>query len=81
LPEEGDKIQSLKRCVLKNKQDGVLDKDRMTDNVQKHNICTVNLVIKLYGCNKSIARSSNNETFMLQYCVLNICFLFDGGAI
>jgi hypothetical protein len=24
---------------LKNKQDGVLDKDRMMDNVQKRNIC------------------------------------------
>jgi hypothetical protein len=30
----------LKRCVLKNKQDGVLDKDKTTENVQIHNICT-----------------------------------------
>jgi hypothetical protein len=41
----------------------------------------VNLVIKLYGGNKSAACNSNNETFMLQYRVLNTCFLFDGGAI
>jgi hypothetical protein len=40
LPEDGDRIQSPKLCVLKNKQDGVLDKDKMMDNVQKHNICT-----------------------------------------
>jgi hypothetical protein len=26
-------------CVLKYKQDGVLDKKRTMDNVQKHNIC------------------------------------------
>jgi hypothetical protein len=31
---------SPKRCVLKNKQDGFLDKDRTMDNVQKHNNCT-----------------------------------------
>jgi hypothetical protein len=30
----------VKRCVLKNKQDGVLDKGKTMDNVQKHNICT-----------------------------------------
>jgi hypothetical protein len=36
----GDRIQSLKRCVLKNKLDSVLDKDKMKDNVQKRNICT-----------------------------------------
>jgi hypothetical protein len=33
-------MYSPKRCVLKNKQDGVLDKDRAMDNNQKHNICT-----------------------------------------
>jgi hypothetical protein len=37
---DGDGILSPKSCVLKNKQDGVLDKDRTMDNVQKHNICT-----------------------------------------
>jgi hypothetical protein len=26
--------------ILKNKQDGTLDKHKMMDNVQKHNICT-----------------------------------------
>jgi hypothetical protein len=31
---------SLQNIVLEYKQDGVLDKDRMMDNVQKHNICT-----------------------------------------
>jgi hypothetical protein len=40
LPEDGDRIQSPKRYVLKNKQDGVLDKNRTMENVQKHNICT-----------------------------------------
>jgi hypothetical protein len=38
LPEGGDRIQSPKRCVLKYKEDGVLDKNRTMDNVQKHNI-------------------------------------------
>jgi hypothetical protein len=33
-------LQYPKHCVLKNKEDDVLDKDRMMDNVQKHNICT-----------------------------------------
>jgi hypothetical protein len=28
LPEDGDRIQSPKSCVLKYKQDGVLDKNR-----------------------------------------------------
>jgi hypothetical protein len=40
LPEDGDRIQSPISCVLKCKQDGVLDKNGMMDNVQKHNICT-----------------------------------------
>jgi hypothetical protein len=39
LPEDGDRTQSPKRCVLKNKQDGVLDKDRTMDSVNKQNIC------------------------------------------
>jgi hypothetical protein len=34
-----DRIQFPKHCVLKYKQDSVLDKKRMMDNVQKHNIC------------------------------------------
>jgi hypothetical protein len=38
LPEDGGRIQSPIRYVLKNKQDGVLDKDRTMDNVQKHSI-------------------------------------------
>jgi hypothetical protein len=40
LPEGGDRIQSPKRRVLKNKQDGVLDKDKTMDNVKKHHIST-----------------------------------------
>jgi hypothetical protein len=41
LPEGGDRIQSPKRCVLKNKQAGDLDKVMMMmDNLQKHNICS-----------------------------------------
>jgi hypothetical protein len=40
LPEVGDRLQYLKCCDLKHKQDGVLEKKNMTmDNVQKHNIC------------------------------------------
>jgi hypothetical protein len=40
LPEDGDRFQSPKRCVLKYKQDGVLNKDNKMDNVQKRNIRT-----------------------------------------
>jgi hypothetical protein len=40
LPENGDRIQCPKRCVLKYKQDDVLDENRTMDNVQKYNICT-----------------------------------------
>jgi hypothetical protein len=40
LPEDGDRIQSPRRCVLKNKEDGVLDQDKTMANVQEHNICT-----------------------------------------
>jgi hypothetical protein len=34
----GDRIQSTKRFVLKDKQDDVLDKDKTMNNVQKPNI-------------------------------------------
>jgi hypothetical protein len=40
LPEDGDRIQSPKRCVLRHKQDDNLDKDETMDNVQEHNNCT-----------------------------------------
>jgi hypothetical protein len=40
LPENEDRIPSPKRCVLKYKQDGVLDENRTMDNVQKENIYT-----------------------------------------
>jgi hypothetical protein len=40
LPEDGDRIQSPKRYVLKEKQDDVLDKDKTMDNVRKRSICT-----------------------------------------
>jgi hypothetical protein len=39
LPEDGVRIQYPKRCVLKDKQDDVLDKEETMDNVQKRNIC------------------------------------------
>jgi hypothetical protein len=39
LPEDGERIQSPKRCVLKYKQDGVLDKSRTMDNVHKVSNC------------------------------------------
>jgi hypothetical protein len=40
LLEGGDRIQFPQHFVLKNEQDGSLDKDNMMHNVQKHNICT-----------------------------------------
>jgi hypothetical protein len=40
LPEDGDRIQSPKRCALNDKQDEVLDKDETMDNVQRRNICS-----------------------------------------
>jgi hypothetical protein len=48
LPEDGDRIRSPKRCVLKNNQDGVLDQDKTMDNVQEHNICYNYMVLKHY---------------------------------
>jgi hypothetical protein len=47
LPEDGDRIQSPKRCVLKYKEDDVLDKDRRMDNVQEHNICIVDKAVEI----------------------------------
>jgi hypothetical protein len=41
---DGDRIQSPKRCVLKYKQDGALDKIRAMANVQKHNISVTNYI-------------------------------------
>jgi hypothetical protein len=41
-------IQAPKRCVLKNKHDGVLDQDRTMDNVQKHNIYTDTVVFFIF---------------------------------
>jgi hypothetical protein len=38
--EDGEKIQSPKRCVLKYKHDGILNIKRTLGIVQKHNICT-----------------------------------------
>jgi hypothetical protein len=35
-----NRIQSPKRCGLKYKQDGVLNKNRTMDNAKKYNICT-----------------------------------------
>jgi hypothetical protein len=46
LPEDGDRIQSPKRCDLKDKEDDILDEDKTMDNVQKRNICTIGLVLK-----------------------------------
>jgi hypothetical protein len=43
LLEDGDRIQFPKRCVLKEKQGDVLYKDKMMDNIQKHNIWTIKL--------------------------------------
>jgi hypothetical protein len=39
LPEDGDRIKFLKHCVLNKNQDDVLKKNKMMDNIQKHNIC------------------------------------------
>jgi hypothetical protein len=38
LPQDGDRIQSKKRCDLKYKQDGVLVKNRTINIAQKSNI-------------------------------------------
>jgi hypothetical protein len=35
-----------KRCVLKYKEDGVLNKNRMMGNVQKRNICTEYIMVE-----------------------------------
>jgi hypothetical protein len=56
LPEDGDRIQSPKRCVLKDKHEGVLDKDKTMDNVQKRHICK----------NKSPYRQVS-ETYLISY--------------
>jgi hypothetical protein len=37
---DGDWIRFPKRSVLKDTQDGILDEDKMMDNVQKRNIYT-----------------------------------------
>jgi hypothetical protein len=37
LPDDGNRIQSPKRCVLKYKQDDIFDKDKTMDNVQERN--------------------------------------------
>jgi hypothetical protein len=48
LPENGDRIQSSRR-VLKEKQDDILDKDNMMDNVLKRNICFESTVERGYN--------------------------------
>jgi hypothetical protein len=40
LPEDGDRIQFPKYCVLKEKQEDSLNKEKTIDNVQKHKIST-----------------------------------------
>jgi hypothetical protein len=51
LPEDGDRIQSPKRYILKKKKTNknvFLDKDRTMDNVQQNNICNKrNLCVRL----------------------------------
>jgi hypothetical protein len=44
LPDDGDKIKYLKRCVFKYKEDDILDKVETMDDVQERNNgtkCTV----------------------------------------
>jgi hypothetical protein len=38
LPEDGDRIRSPKRYILKEKQDDILNKDKTMNNVQRRNI-------------------------------------------
>jgi hypothetical protein len=45
LRTEIERIQSQKRCVLKYKQDDILDKDETMDNVQERNNCTISPVV------------------------------------
>jgi hypothetical protein len=40
-----ERESSLRNVVLKNNQDGVLDKDETMDSVQKCNICTLSLIL------------------------------------
>jgi hypothetical protein len=46
---------NIRNVVFKYKQDGVLDKNRTMDNVQKHNIC-------INGRNDKFAKSSVPKT-------------------
>jgi hypothetical protein len=39
LPDDGDRIQSPKRYVLKYKQDDILHKDETMDNIRERNGC------------------------------------------
>jgi hypothetical protein len=59
---------SPKRCVLKEKQDDVLDKDKTMDNVQKPNIYTkIGLFLPTDAANRrSLARSGRT------FCILSV---------
>jgi hypothetical protein len=46
---------------LKNKQDGVLDKDKMMDNVQKHNICTNTIYYAMYKAQLFLSQTGNDD--------------------
>jgi hypothetical protein len=74
LPDDGDRIQFPKRCVLKYKQDGVSDKDNTMHNVQKYNICTNELFgLKHYMKADSLACHERESSLLFQ-CI--VCILW-----
>jgi hypothetical protein len=56
-------MQSPKRCDLKEKQDGILDKDKTMNNVQKRNIC-INVLLSQFFRSYiySVARKLESKT-------------------
>jgi hypothetical protein len=66
-------------CVLKYKQDGVLDQNRTMDNAQKHNICTMyhrhkllDLILKLsWIIGESAILESSKVKVKLSLCLTN----------
>jgi hypothetical protein len=59
-------------CVLKNKQDGVLDKDRMMDNVQKHNICNKTEPLHVLANDGHHRKVTNTSNEVLQVYYMHV---------
>jgi hypothetical protein len=56
LPEDGDRIQFPKRCVLKEKQDDISNKDKTMDNVK--NIIFVGKFMEMGQISKQVHKTS-----------------------